>query len=269
MLRHTLDALFETMDVNSWTLHENKTSSVIILRFRDVDGDTKTNQRTSSFRKKSQKQLDRDRQRCQRLNRPITRSRSHLDSGAIEIENPRQNDESNLDSFSNLDISHVSTVSENSPPDSPFQAIDSPSAPPQTPLLNTDMAESTEAVSLRVQQAEIISADVDCDTSDVTQGAGAEVATKHSYHGNSASDSCRYISNLPDLLDIPLFRDHVIRRNETWAAMDCHDCWININKAAQSSVKMTYCANCDLYFCEKCLKKESICYCNSSPTFIT
>ena len=240
MLRHTLDTLFETMDVNSWTLHENKNSSVITVRFCNMDGETKMNPKTTAFRKKSQKQLDRDRQRCQRLNRPNTLSRTNLDGDNEEIENPRHVDDLDLELHSNLDISIVSA--ESVPPESPFQPSDSPSPPLLSPV-QSNLADSHVDEPLLVQPDETVPADMDCNTPAV---AGAEAVT-------------------------PLFREHVIHRNKSWATMYCHDCRTNVNKAAGSSPKrrMTYCANCELYFCEDCLRREPICYCNSTPSFIT
>ena len=42
-----------------------------------------------------------------------------------------------------------------------------------------------------------------------------------------------------------------------------------MNKAAAENRRMAYCAQCELYFCERCLEKEKLCFCGYSPIYIT
>ena len=61
-LKQALDTLFETMDLNSYTLHEGKTGAVFTLRFRIIDGvNTQTNAHTQTnthTQKKEQQQIN-------------------------------------------------------------------------------------------------------------------------------------------------------------------------------------------------------------------
>ena len=78
ILQQMMDTLFRSMDLNSWTIHENKSGIVVCsLRFKKAcDHVTKQKEvRTPvHFKRKSTSQLQRDRNRMQNFSRPLTRS---------------------------------------------------------------------------------------------------------------------------------------------------------------------------------------------------
>ena len=73
------------------------------------------------------------------------------------------------------------------------------------------------------------------------------------------------------LMNTELFWNHMSTRKPyiSWGAMHCHDCRTNVNKAAVEKRRMAYCAQCELYFCETCLELEKLCFCDTSPVYIT
>ena len=203
-----------------------------------------------------------------------------MDVDTSEAENSRHGENSHMDVrvLSNLDISHVELEPSLSP-EGPFQLTDSPTAPLHTAelssLAGSPVSEALPGVGA-IETISIVSSDVgsDGDTcmSGVASASRDDVSDSTPSNEKSKIDNCKpkYTRNLPESLKTPLFIEHVILVKKTWAAMHCHDCRINVNKAANSlKRRMAYCANCELYFCEECLKRETICYCNCSPIFIT
>lgn len=73
ILKQAMDILFETMNLNSWTVHEGSKGTVCTLRFCSLDGDTdvKSVPKSTGYKRKSQSQMDRDRQRFNRITRPV------------------------------------------------------------------------------------------------------------------------------------------------------------------------------------------------------
>ena len=95
-LKTLLDSLFEQKDISSWTVHENKSATQVILRFSNSSSATRENSttresdmsapRTTVFRRKSESQVKRDRQRREHFyTKRITRSQTTEDPNRVEL----------------------------------------------------------------------------------------------------------------------------------------------------------------------------------------
>ena len=119
VLQQVLDALFESKELNSWSISNNNNHGcVCTLRFKDSNKDSNTKQTPManariSYRKKSLSQQERDRARIQKYTRPNTRSQVKRDDFGIET--PRDGDEE-LSDIGHITPESVSCVSEASPP---------------------------------------------------------------------------------------------------------------------------------------------------------
>ena len=97
-----LEALYATKQLKSWKVHNKFAGCTCILRFSDIDGtSTSDNQdTTATFRRKTHKQLTRDKERMDKFKRPNTRSKTKE-----TVENNRSSDcEPNV-TFSGMDLS--------------------------------------------------------------------------------------------------------------------------------------------------------------------
>ena len=73
-LQNILESLFALKDLKSWTIHENSSGSTCTLRFSNPNSGSEENAKTTTFKKKSNYQVNRDRRRMEHYN---TRSRAN------------------------------------------------------------------------------------------------------------------------------------------------------------------------------------------------
>ena len=289
-LHNLLDSLCASKTLKSWTVHENLTMTTCTLRFcspsgvRANEADTKT----TAFKRKSRTQLDRDKRRIeQHFEKPNTRSRSKGEN-SVDIENERLGD-------SELTFPGGACLSPET-----VHAVDHTLADPESSLLRMDAHVNSQSPGSRSfpgsptmtessaftyeddthkQSIELPVMPSVTDTSSVIDlkhiGGDIPIVTpnldndskSHSSTNNPRLDA--WLSNLPKYINTPLFRKHFSKQKITWAAMHCNDCRTNVNKAAAENRRMAYCAHCDLYFCDSCLEKEKLCFCDYSPVYIT
>ena len=95
VLKGMMDLLFGSMNLNSWTISENKSGyTVCVLRFKDCDNKSEIASTPVHYKRKSTSQQQRDKCRIQNFNRIRTRSQvqsqEHLetnrDIGACEYD---------------------------------------------------------------------------------------------------------------------------------------------------------------------------------------
>ena len=124
-LKKLVDTLFGTLDLKSWTIFENSSgTTTCTLRFCDNKQTSDTNALETanpiSYKRKSQGQIKRDRQRMDTFKKPNTRSQFKNADTHSEIENVRQSDR-RAESLSDTALQSPEMVSHLNPDASPFQ----------------------------------------------------------------------------------------------------------------------------------------------------
>ena len=71
---------------------------------------------------------------------------------------------------------------------------------------------------------------------------------------------------IPESIDSALFRYHYDQVDWTYSEMRCYVCRNNVKDCMSFKIKrrMAYCADCEYYFCESCVKKDKGCFCWNS-----
>ena len=114
-LKTTLESLFDRLGVKSWTLHENHLQTTCTIRFSHANPATRESYvcapNTTSYKQKSQYQINRDRQRIHNFStKRKTRSQTK-NNNATETERCGQDGSESMDK---LDISNIDDFSSGS-----------------------------------------------------------------------------------------------------------------------------------------------------------
>ena len=257
-LKQLLDSLFGKLDLKSWTVHENDSGTVCTLRFGDTGGTNSGDTHTTTFKRKSPYQLNRDRQRKEHHMRvkPKTRSETH----AEHSESARCGDNDSM-SLSNTSLSAESTV--HSDPHTSFR-LDTHSPGACAPVENSTTtplpAETVPVVPIDLPS---VPDSIECELSDsCSVNDGQMLGTPN--------------EELADTFTNHLFREHLTHRSEiSFKDIRCHDCRNHvtrpiINIPRWRGIRMLYCEQCDLYMCSKCAKldKHKL-ICNNPIYFVT
>ena len=276
-LHNLLDSLCASKTLKSWTVHENSTLTTCTLRFCSPSGvrENEADSRITAFKKKSRSQLDRDKRRIEHhMEKPNTRSRSRGDSSVV-IENERLGN-SELTSPSGAclfpETLDTHTADIESSPSRVDAHIDSQSPGsrsfPGSPTMTESSALAYEdnhnqSVELPTVPLVIDLQHIERDIPLVTPNIDNDS------HAHTTDNIDSRLMGLPIKFNTHLFRKHFATQKRTRAAMRCNDCTNNVNKALAQNRRMAYCTHCDLYFCEGCLEKEKLCFCDNSPIYIT
>ena len=276
-LHQLLESLCAAKHLKSWTVHDNSVGTVCTLRFCDSDGASNKEDTTATFRRKSQKQLNRDKERMERFKRPNTRSRN--------LETKRDCDSDSSFVFSDTGLSTESvcldTHATSFHMDTHIRMEESPGA---NALIVSQQPETDDHVELMsipdpalppcmgsTQTHKDPKPEAQCDGGGAVEGAsnpGCDSICDS--ESNICTNKLTHTVKLPGPIDTRIFREHLANRSKiSWAAIDCEDCRTNVNKAKLKFRRMAYCSHCNIYFCESCMKLNNLCYCNNLPIFIT
>ena len=224
-LHQLLESLCEKNHLKSWTVHNNFAGSVVTLRFSEMDGAAVNEDTTTTFKRKSVKQQNRDRERLERFRRPNTQN--------MTTENKRDSDIDSIFSVSetglspepviqNLDLDTLDTSLRMDTPDS----VD---------IEKCTQSQGACALSAlpepQVEPIELPSMPDPMDYEDQTCEAGnaSKVTVKKS------TKTPQNMRKIPERIDNILFREHLSICTDTfWCQIWCHDCSTNIKNQTKS-----------------------------------
>ena len=244
-----------------------------------VIGDTE-NKRTT-FKKKSQNQVNRDQQRMERYN---TRSNAKSDIGLTSEKRRYSETDDILHSDLGLEVSPVAEVTFTEQAANASLLCLNDSVDIQSPGAISVPGSSTGIVNTESEVQSVGFPEFPDHSSDSLQSSLPSCigGTSPPPQSSSLPLSHEKLSSHPPKLrrkrewrpppaiDTPIFREHLDSRpGVSWGAMHCHDCRSNVNKSAYHNIRTAFCDKCKLYFCENCLELEKLCFCDNSPVFIT
>ena len=244
-----LRSLFSTNALSNWSIFDDKNGCINVrLRFTKCDETNKAEH--VSFRRKSQNQLNRDRERAiHHQNTESTRIlRSHKSdtNEDISAELPRSSEENVVS-----DVAHVySPASVQLDPEADMYV---PCSSPVNHEQSADFSSTPEHLASENSAAYQTSDEESVDTTDDLEQFNQKSDVSATCDTVKVSDSIKSRKSSKKSYAV-----HVRNTKSQYKEARCHRCYTSDTVAKHVElIKMFYCNKCKVYICEKCYKKRS------------
>jgi len=266
VLKQLLESMFEQNDLKSWTTHGFRDKCLLTLRFSAKVNNGSTNpttRETVTFRKKSQYQISRDRQRLENFsNTRKTRSQTTAETEHVELKRGETLENNCENSSYTPGMSRLDPMSEPFFPDSPPAISMVTPEPSQTPVKVTlaDMLEGGAAEDA-MDSPDIAMPDTpEGQTVTDEDSLEAESEDDESINGAQGGKIDKPVIKLETKLqktsyraEFERFTSHISKYpNTVMKDIQCKECPVDLDSCINGYERLIYCEKCDMYICTKC-----------------